>query len=56
MNEPCRHTGAVRWKEDWSGIEAFSADYVRDVDHDDGTCAIYRCRLCGGEFHVELPD
>lgn len=31
-------------------------EYVDDVDHDDGTCEVYRCRACKSTIHVELPD
>lgn len=27
-----------------------------DVDHDDGSCEVFRCRSCGHSFHIELPD
>ena len=44
------------WAEDWSTIvcpEGWA--YVRDTDHDGGSCAIYRHKS-GRTVHVELPD
>ena len=35
---------------------ATNAEYLKDRDHDGGTCEVFRCRNCGGSFHVELPD
>jgi hypothetical protein len=35
---------------------AENAAYVKDVDHDGGTCEVFRCRACGSLFHVEMPD
>lgn len=32
------------------------ATHKNDVDHDDGTCAIYVCPNCNLTFHEELPD
>jgi hypothetical protein len=31
-------------------------DYLEDVEHDDGSCEVFRCRVCGKRVHVELPD
>jgi len=30
--------------------------YVKDVDHDEGTCEVYDCDVCGHRMHFELPD
>lgn len=45
-----------RWANDWSKIIVPEGwVYVRDEDHDYGTCAVYRYRN-GSTVHVELPD
>jgi hypothetical protein len=31
-------------------------EYVKDVDHDDGSCEVFQCLACNRHFHVELPD
>jgi hypothetical protein len=48
----------------WTGAQVFCdddechgrVDYVEDVDHDDGSCEVFKCRACGKRVHVELPD
>jgi len=30
--------------------------YEKDVDHDGGSCEIFRCLDCRKRIHVELPD
>lgn len=36
--------------------DSMNCQYVKDVDHDDGSCEVFDCRACGRRFHVELPD
>lgn len=35
---------------------ADSWESLDDTDHDDGTCAVYRCTACKRKIHIELPD
>ena len=45
------------WAADWSKIVCPAGwVYVEDVDHDDGTCAVYRHEATGRTVHVEIPD
>lgn len=37
----------------WEHPDAVS---LGDVDHDDGTCTIYKCPNCDLRFHQEQPD
>jgi hypothetical protein len=50
-------TDEPHWAKDWSKIVCPEGwTYVTDVDHDDGTCAVYRDDATGRTVHVELPD
>ncbi len=46
----------------WTGVEircpkcGGDSEYLRDQDHDGGTCEIFRCLKCQWIIHVELPD
>ena len=46
----------------WSGAEVDcpkcggEVEYVKDMDHDFGTCEIFDCLVCGHRIHVEMPD
>jgi hypothetical protein len=42
--KPCSKCG----KDDWKSFD--------DIDHDGGTCALYKCQTCGRIIHIELPD
>ena len=30
--------------------------YIKDMDHDSGSCSVYKCTACNESFHIELPD
>ena len=36
--------------------ESQNCEYVKDVDHDGGSCEVYKCLDCQSRFHIELPD
>lgn len=46
----------------WSGATvkcdcgSLRVEYVKDVDHDDGSCEVFKCEDCGASFHIEMPD
>ena len=46
----------------WNGVKAVcecgseNTKYIKDVDHDDGTCEVIKCLDCGKSWHNELPD
>jgi len=49
-------TESPHWASDWSEIVVPEGwVYLRDEDHDGGTCAIYQHKD-GSTVHVELPD
>ena len=33
-----------------------NVEYVKDSDHDGGTCEVFRCQDCHTRIHIELPD
>jgi hypothetical protein len=48
---------------DWAGAtvtcdwcKSTLVQYVKDVDHDDGSCEVFECLACNHRIHVELPD
>jgi len=47
----------------WSGGKAVcdkcqseNVESLGDVDHDYGTCEVFKCSDCGNSWHDELPD
>ena len=45
----------------WSDAEVLcrcrsKTEYLRDEDHDGGSCEIFKCLAGCGTIHVELPD
>ncbi|MDE2097992.1 MAG: hypothetical protein KGL39_12135 [Patescibacteria group bacterium] len=42
--KPCKDCGADDWKQ------------LDDIDHDDGTCEVFKCGGCQRTIHIELPD
>ena len=51
----------------WNGAEVIhearnpsgchgEVEYLRDDDHDGGSCEVFRCLKCGASIHIEMPD
>ncbi len=46
----------------WNGVKAKcdcgseDVESLGDRDHDDGTCEVFKCNVCGARWHDELPD
>ena len=41
---PCKQCGEDAW------------EHLDDVDHDGGSCQVFRCSSCARTIHIELPD
>jgi len=53
----------LRVTKDWDGRDVFcdecrsaNCEYEKDVEHDSGSCEVFRCKDCGRANHVTLPD
>ena len=56
--KPVRSTMANYWNGATVQCDCGSenVEYVKDVDHDMGTCEVFKCQDCGKSIHNELPD